>query len=359
MAGACQMHIYPLEFVERLNMKRGLLLGIILALVVFISPAWAENVDSIQWMRGDYIGVGGIDIQKFSQRKIYQELMAFFETDSGVKQALAEIRDAGVVLDKTLKRIVVGIPVDVEKSEHIVFWETDEDLSKYRAILSAHSNKIDTRTFMEVPYYATKRENECMALIENVFVLGSELRVKEVIESYKTGYKKGLKSAELAAEVKRTDKSRDAWFAFALTARERQRIGGGDPIIDMTSEGLGKANLGDIQQGNISMAFSSGLLVLSTTRMASEQSAKQTATLLTTLIERGANDKDIAELGLGAFLTGVSFSSKKDELLLTVTYDQARFDELIALITQFAKSIPGQPKTKKSAPAPTARPAAK
>ena len=340
-------------------MKRGILIGILMVLVAFISPAWAENVDSIQWMRGDYIGVGGIDVQKFSQRKIYQELMAFFETDSGVKQALGEVRDAGVVLDKTLKRIVDGVPVDVERSEHIVIWETNEDLTKYRAIISGHSNKIDTRTFMDVPYYATKRENECMALIENVFVLGSELRVKEIIESYKTGYKKGLKSPELASEVSRADKSRDAWFAYALTARELQRIGSGDPVIDMTDENLGKLNLGDMRQGNISLSFSSGLLVFSATKMVSEQSAKQTATLLSALVERGANDKDIAELGFGAFLTGVSFSSKKDDLMLTVTYDQARFDELIALITQFAKSIPGQPAKRPVQHAPEKNAAAK
>ena len=324
-------------------MKRGILLGILLALVVFISPAWAENVDSMLWLRGDYVGVGSIDVQKFSQSKIYRELMAFFETDSGVKQALAEINDAGIVLDKTLKRIVVGVPVDVEKSEHIVIWETNEDLSKYHTVISSHSNKIDMRTYMDMPYYATKRENECMALIENVFVLGSELRVKEIIESYKTGYRKGLKNAELAAEVKRADKTRDAWFAYALTAKEKQRIGSGDPIIDMTSEGLGKLNLGEIQQGNVSFAFSSGLLVFAATKMVSEQSAKQTATLLSALVERGAKDKDVEALGFGAFLTGVSFSAKKDDVLLTVTYDQARFDELIALITQFAKSIPGQP----------------
>ena len=321
-------------------MKRGIILGIFLAMMMFATAAWAESLDSMQLLRGDYVGVGGIDVQKLSQRKIYKYLMDFFETDNGVKQALSEIRDAGIVLDKVLKRIVIGVPVDVEKAEHIVMWETDADLTQYVTMLSGHANKLDTRSYMDVTYYATKRENECMALIENVFVLGSELRVKEVIESYKSGYRKGVKNTALLTEIRRTDRTKDAWFAYALSSSEIQRIASGDPVIDMTSEGLGAIRLGDIRQGNMAFAFSTGLFVLATTRMVSEQAASQTARTMSKLIEQGANDKDINALGFGAFLTGVSFSAKKDDVMMTVTYDQARFDELIALVTQFAKSIP-------------------
>ncbi|MBQ9816279.1 MAG: hypothetical protein IJM59_02260 [Proteobacteria bacterium] len=323
-------------------MKKGIFGGLVMALWLAVTPAWAEGVDSVTWLQGDYVGVGGIEVPKFVQRRIYTYLMNFFVTDKAAKQAFDEIRAAGIVLEDILTRIVVGVPVDVERAEHIILWETSEDLSKYKVLLSAHSQIIDTRSHQGVEYFATKRENECLAILGSVLVLGSELRVKEVIEAHKAGYKDGPKRAALQAELKRVNRKMDAWFVFALTDKERKTIGRADPLIDMTAGGLGTLKLADIQKGHVVFDFSKGLSVSSSVEMVSEASAAQTARLMTAVLQDAGKDQDVKDLGFDSFVSGISFESKKSDVILNVNMDQPKFDELISQVTQIAKSVSGK-----------------
>ena len=329
-------------------MKKGLSLLLMLWLSIFLAlPAWADNktnVDTVTWLKGNYIGIGGIDVDKFSKTPLYGYLMDFFATDQAVNHALEELRSTGLVPEKLVHRIVAGIPVDVEKSEHIVLWETSEDLSEYRTHLTTHADALETRKYLEVEYFATRRENECIAILGHVLVLGSELRVKEVIDAWKNGYKKGPKSAALQAEIKRADKSKDAWFAFALTRKEQQKIGRGDPLIDMTASGVGALNMAELQNGNLSLDFSSGLNVNGFIGMVSTESAAKTSNLLMTLIQNATTDEDVKALGFESFLSGITFSAQKKDVRMSVKYSQKKFDELIALVTQFAKSVQGPAK---------------
>lgn len=320
-------------------MKNRFFAGLGLALCLAASPAWADDVDSSMWLRGDYVGVGGIDMPKLSQRRIYSYLMKFFVTDKGVKQALDEIKSSGIVLEKILTRVVVGIPSDVERSEYIVLWETTEDLSKYKKLLSSHSQAIDTRTYQEMEFFATRRTNECLAILDNVLVLGSELRVKEVMEAYKSGYKDGPKNALLKAEMKQVDKKKDAWFVFVITDKEKKALAKTDPIIDMTAGGLGSLKLSEMKKGNISFDFSKGLNASANIEVISPEVAAGSAKLLTAAFAEAANDKDVKELGFDSFVSGVAFNAKKSDVTVSVVYEQAKFDELIAIVTQFMKGI--------------------
>ena len=315
-----------------------LMMGLLIALSVTL-PAWAEDVDTVMMLRGDYVGVGAINVPTFSKSPLFGYLMDFFRTDARVKQAFDEIQAAGLVPEKVVKRIVVGVPTDVEKSEHILLWETSEDLSKYHAIFMSHANVFDIRKHQDVEYFATKRENECLALLGNLLVLGSELRVKEIIESHKTNFHKGPKRSGLLSEMKRTDKAKDAWFVWALDSKEQQQIGRSDPLVDMTQNGLGTLKMGEIRSGTVTLDFSSGLKTYAYIGMVSEATASQTANLLMAMLQNWANDADIKELGLEAFMTGVTFSAQKSDVRMNIDYDQSKFDQLIALVTQFAKSL--------------------
>ena len=315
-----------------------LFLGLFMAMCIAI-PAWAQNSDAMAWMKGDYVGVGGINVEKFSKTPLFGELMKFFTTNKEVKQAFQIIFDAGLVPEKVVNRVVVGIPNDVEKSEHIIFWETKENLDKYKELLISHTDVFDIRKHQGIEYFATKRENECLAIIDNVLVLGSELRVKEILEAVSTKYKKGIQRAALQTEIKRTNKSKDAWFAFALTAKEQERTGSMDPVVDMTASGLGMLKLGELKSGNLSFDFSKGLKVSAFLKMVSEASAAQTSNLLMTLLQNGTTDEEVKSLGIESFLNGITFSSQKQDIRMNIDYDQAKFNQLIEFVTQFAKSV--------------------
>ena len=326
-------------------MKRGLFGGIFLSLWLAAMPAWAQEsapVDTVTWLEGDYIGVGGIDVPKFVQRRIYTYLMDFFVTDSGVKTALETIRSSGIVMENILKRIVFGMPVDIERSEHIILWETSETLMQYKAILGAHSSKLDVRQQNGVEYFATKRENECLAILGNVLVLGSERKVRAVIDAYQKGYKGGPSNPELHQELKRADKTKDAWFAFVLGDKERKFIGRGDPIVDMRAGGLGVLNFGDILRGNASFDFSKGLNVQGNVGMVSETSAKQASGVIQKVLLDAASDADVKASGFDKFIGGIKLGNKKSDMQISVVYNQGKFDELIAAVTQFMKNVPGQ-----------------
>lgn len=321
-------------------MKKGFLGSIVMALWFVASPSMAQTpVDTVNWLEGEYVGVGAIDMHKLAQRRIYTYLMNFFVTDSAARQAFQEIRDAGITLEETLQRIVVGVPNDVEHSEHIIFWETSEDLTKYKPILVEHAQKIDVRKHLDVEYYATKRSNECLVIVGNVLALGSELRIKEIIASHKAKYNKGPQSAGLKAELKRVDRKKDAWFVFAIGDKERAVLKRTDPIIDMTQGGLGAFLASEMQSGNLVFDFSAGLNVQTAIEMIDEESAERSAKILTVAVKNAAMDVDIRELGFDAFMSGIEFKANRDDLKLSVVYDQTKFDSLIAFVTQFAKSI--------------------
>ncbi|MBQ8037293.1 MAG: hypothetical protein IJ268_09885 [Proteobacteria bacterium] len=322
-------------------MKKGIGIGLLISAWLACTPAWADGIDSVGLLRTDYVGVGGIDMPKFVQRRIYVYLMDLFVTNKGFKQALSEIRAAGVSPEKILKRIVVGIPTDVERSEHIVLWETNEDLSQYKPMIAAHSDAIDTRKHNGMEYYATKRENECLAILDNLIVLGSELRVKEVLAAYKEGYREGPTNAGIRAELQRVNRQADAWFVWGLSAKESDKIGRADPILDKSSEGIGMLKLGDIKHGNLSMDFVAGLNAKACVGMKDDASAKQASDVMNAFLAEMAKDVDVVELGFDQFLSGIKFDKDKADVKLSVNYDQSKFDALVALVTQIAKSVPG------------------
>lgn len=329
------------------TMKKKLTCGILMALWLAAMPASAGDIDSITWLRGDYIGVGSVDMSKLAQRRIYTYLMDFFVTHNGARQAFGEIRAAGINLEEILDRVVVGLPTDVERAEHIVLWETSQDLTKYRPLLSAHSQVIDKRIYQGMEYFATRRENECFAIIDNVFVLGSELRVREVMDAHRAGYKDGPKNPALKAEMKRVDRTRDVWFVFSLGDKEKKKLAKTDPIIDMRASGGSVLKLSEIQKGNLSIDFSQGLKAEANVEMPSADSAKLSTSVIVSALAEAKKDPDVQSLGFDTFLNGLSFTSEDDDIRLNVIYSQAKFDELILLVTQFAKSVSGQETSQK------------
>ena len=327
-------------------MRKGFLFCSLMAAWLFGAPVIAEPVDSAQWLKDDYVGVGAIDMPKLAQRRIYTYLMDFFVTDKNVKQAFSIIRSSGIVFEEVLSRIVVGIPGDVDKSEHIILWETTQDLSQYKAIFASFENTIDKRNHQDLEYFATKRENECIAILGSVLVLGSELKVKSILEAYKAGYTGGITNPTLQTLLKRANKSGDAWLVFALNKTQRESIGRGDPIVDMTATNEGIIRLGDLQSGLLSLDFSKGLKSSAIFVMNDDKSAAQTAKAVSVLLANGKKDPDIQALGVESFLSGIAFNASKSEVTMTINYDQATFDQLIALVTQLVKSMPGQPPAK-------------
>lgn len=325
-------------------MKKGIFLGLFLSAALAISPASAEETDSMSWLSGEYIGVGSIDVHKFVQRRIYSYLMDFFMTNQAAKTAMQEVKNAGIRLEDILTRIVAGVPTDVDKTEHIVIWETSVDLSQYKSILGTHSQNIDKRTYQDVEYYATKRENECLFVHGNMLILGSELRVREVIDSIKKHYTGGPQPAILQKEIKRARKDLDAWFAFAITPKLKKQLVQLDPVVDMSAAGLGQLKVALVQSGNMAFDFSKGLSVKGAFAMPSAESATQSSAVMNAVLSNAATDKDVKELGFDTFMHGIVFNAEKTDALFTVDYDQNLFDQLIALVTQAAKSVPGQPK---------------
>ena len=324
-------------------MNKGVLLCGLMSAWLFASPVYAKPVDSSQWLKDDYVGVGAIDVPKLAQRRIYSYLMDFFVTDKNVKQAFSVIRSSGIVFEEILSRIVVGIPNDIDKAEHIILWETTQDLSRYKPLLSSFEKRIDKRMHQGMEYYATKRENECMAVLGSVLVLGSELKVKSILEAYKNGYTGGITNQTLQTLLKRADKTSDAWFVFSLSQTQRTIIGRGDPLIDMTSTNEGVVRLGDLQSGIISLDFSKGLSTSATFIMSDDKAASQMTKAVSVLLDNGKKDPDIKALGIETFLTGIALNTSKSEVNVTVSFNQTTFDQLIALVTQFVKSMPGQP----------------
>ncbi|MGI5830476.1 MAG: hypothetical protein ACOX8U_09960 [Bradymonadia bacterium] len=330
-------------------MKRTWILGLLL-IFVFVSQAQAKDVDTVEWLSSDYVGVGAVDMERFSKRKLYDDLMAFFLTDADTKQALTGLEAAGFDSKTDVKRIVVGVPADVERGAHIVFFEAKKHLEAYRPLL-AH-DKIDVRTHSEVEYFCTKRANECMTVFGNVLAVGSEGRLKSVIDVVKAGGKGDLKkNTALAAQIKSASKNKDSWFAYALNTKIRERLGKNDPIADLTEDGLGKVNAGDLKAGNLSIDFQKGLDVSAKSNLVSKQAAASVATYLTKLLTDAGNSEDVKSLGIDFLIKAVSASAKDSNVLVTIKLSAAEFDQVIDLTTGLVQSVPAVAPKKSAKPA--------
>lgn len=329
-------------------MKRVSFLGLLVLFLFLGAQAQAKNVDTLEWLSGDYVGVGSVNMERFGQRKLFDELISFFLTDSDTKKAFSDLEAAGFNLKKDVARIVVGVPADVERGAHLVIFESKKDLEPYRALLA--SDHIDKRLHSEVEYYCTKRNNECMVVNGQNLVVGSEARVKAVVDVIKAGGKGDLKkNSALNAQIKDVSKSKDSWFAYALTSKMREKIGKGDPIADLSEQGKGKVNLGDLKAGNLTLDFESGLVVNSKSALASEASASALQAFISKNLDDAAKSDDVKSLGIEFLVKAVSVSSKGSNLLLGVKLSADEFDQVIALTTSLAQSVPSSGKSKPAA----------
>jgi len=329
-------------------MRKGFFFGVWLTLFLAAGSVRAADVDVVQWLGEGYVGIGVIDMQKLPQRKIFTDLMHFFVTDDNAKQALSHLNDAGLNYGM-LTRVVVGIPNDVEKSEHIIFWESKESLQRFVPVVDKYRDELNVRTYRGVTYYCTKRQNECFTFFDTLLILGSERQVRAMLDVRQSNLRV-RKNGPLAHQAELADKTKDVWFAFALTDSERTRIGRADPIVDMSSEGLGKLNFSDLRAGHFSLDFSTGLAMAGALSMAGEASASALSGIVSKLMADALNSLGVKELGVDVFIRPIKIGAKKATVNIAFSYSQAVFDQLIALVTDLAKSVPAtqaSPSTKK------------
>ena len=121
-------------------MKKGFLFGIIFALFIFIESAYADSCDVLDMFDGTYVGVGAIDMQKMPDREIYGTLMSFFMTDPEAHKVLVDLEKSGLS-SKSVRRIVVGIPADVERAEFLMIWETMSSIKPYVPVLEKYAEE--------------------------------------------------------------------------------------------------------------------------------------------------------------------------------------------------------------------------
>lgn len=317
-------------------MKRCFLFGILLVFLLFMENAYAEPENDLNWVRNDYVGVGAIDMQKLTDRNIYADLMAFFVTDPDAKQVLGELEKAGLN-SKSLQRIVVGIPADVEKGEFIIFWELKDTLDKYLPVLENRETQLNKASYQNRDYFCVKNKNQCLLVAGNNLVYASELKLKGILDVYAGKADVEINDA-LVQTAKRADVSKDAWLAFSLDEVQRSRIGAADPLVDQSAKGKGQLKLGAVKSGTLSIDFSQGLRSEMVVHMVSQEAARDFSGIVNDLMRQGLNDQDIKSMELENLIKGLSLQAKADNLMITVNYSQNTFQKLISIVTDVVKS---------------------
>ncbi len=321
-------------------MRKGILASWLMAtcvsLMSFQNIYAEEKVDAVSWLQDSYVGVGAIDMQKMPERKIYRELMAFFLTDQSARQAFDVLEKAGLS-EKMLRRIVVGIPSDVEKGEFMVLWDASTPLDQYKPILDKFASDLTSHQYANRNYYCTKNKNVCLTVFSEVVALGSENKLKGIIDVHdaKTAI---VKNAPLVDMEKKADQSHDSWLAFWLGPDQRSRLGQGDPLIDLTKDGKGKLMLGAIQAGTLLTDFSAGMRVVIQLQMDTNAAASSFSDIINEVRRRGLQDEDVKTMDLQGLIEGISISSDKNSVSFAINYDEKTFEKLIALVTDLAKS---------------------
>lgn len=317
-------------------MKKGFLFGILIAFFFCFGNAYADSCDVLDLFDNTYVGVGAVDMQKLPDREIYGKLMSFFMTDPDAKRILMELEQAGMT-SKSVRRIVIGIPNDVERAEFLMVWETMTPIVPYLPIIEKHANSLDKTALSGQDYYCKKNSNQCLMILDDFsVVLGSRAKIVNFITLLVDPDKREANGRlkQMSASLVEKD---DAWLVFWLDDVQRARIGQGDPIVDMRSEGKGTLRLGSIQSGKMSIDFSKGLKANIAIQMDNADNANSFANIMTTLLDIARKDDDVKSLGLIDVINGIQVNAQTNEFLVTVVFSHETFIQLIGVITDLVK----------------------
>lgn len=317
-------------------MKKGFLFGIIFALFLFVGSAYADSCDMLDMFDDTYVGVGAIDMQKMPDREIYGTLMSFFMTDPEAHKVLVDLEKSGLT-SKSVRRIVVGIPADVERAEFLMIWETMSSIKPYVPVLEKYAASFEKKKLGNHDYYCKKDGNQCLLMLDESLVLASQAKMNSFILMLDNSGRTNKKNVKLKEIAQTTDQKKDAWLVFWLDEVQRGRIGQGDPLVDMSAEGKGTLRLGSIQSGNVSLDFSKGMHADIAIQMLEPAHAKYFSDILTTLLERARNDEDVKTLGLVDVMNGIQVGARKNEFVVTVAYSQKTFSQLISVVSDLVK----------------------
>ncbi len=331
-------------------MRKSFLFGVLLAFLLLLESACAMASDGLDWVLSDYVGVGAIDMQKITDRKIYTDLMALFVTDPDARQVLGELEKAGLN-SKSIRRIVVGIPQNVDKGEFVVFWEIQDAVDKYLPVLGSRESELTKYHYEDKDYYCMKQNRICLMVNDTRLVLGSEDKIRGVIDVV-IGKSSVKKNDALIQKAQQADQTKDAWLAFSLNDASRARIGAADPIVDMSVEGKGQIRLGAVQSGVVSLDFSTGLKSEILVLMKNEDDAKAYSEIIGDLMKLGLESEDVKFLGLTAVIEGIRIHHQEKNVAVTIDYSSDTFMKLQLMVTDLVKAAAHEESAKAKASKP-------
>ena len=316
-------------------MKKGVLFGILIAFFLCLESAYADSCDVLDFFDDTYVGVGAIDMQKMPERAIYGKLMSFFMTDQDARRVLVDLEASGLT-SKSVRRIVVGIPSDVEQAEFLMVWETVSPLAPYMPVLEKYVDSLDRKQSAGQTYYCKKQGGQCLLLLNDALVLASPSKMENFIRQLGSDArpKTATRLKKLTASV---NQDRDAWLVFWLDDAQRARIGQGDPLVDMRAQGKGELRLGSVQSGDVAIDFSEGLNAEVVVRMTGPEQARAFSEILASLLETARHDEDIMALGLVDVISGIHVKAAQKNLHVSIRFSHDTFSRLIDVISDLVR----------------------
>ena len=320
-------------------MKHSIVAGILALSLAFSTAAFAKDIDSIDLFSGDYIAVAGVDVDNLATRPLYKKATGDASVNKeadGLKNKLNAL-DASLDAEKDIDTMLIAIPKDIDKEEHIIILEFKKSLANAQAAIEADSVKPDSAyTRMEVDgiiYYIHKRENEWITVIDDKRIaIGSEREVKAVAASNKAGKAaKPIKNnAALYKQYQAADKKNDIWGAYILTARELKELKGA--VLD--GEGGKSFHADQIESGTLSIHLAKGLALNVVAKMKSEAAAADGSAVLGSTLGTFLSDPQLDAMGLGFLSSSIKISSAKSDLKANVSFTNEQVDVLIGLAVE-------------------------
>lgn len=317
-------------------MKHSIVSGILALSLAFSTMAFAKDVDSIDLFSGDYMAVAGVDMDNLATRPLYKKIRsdASVTKEADSLQAKLSALDASLDAEKDIDQMIIAIPTDVDKEEHVIIFEFKKSIANAVVAMEADSVKPESaysRVEADgIVYYIHKRGNEWLTVIDDKrLAVGSEREVKAVAASKKAGKsaKPLKKNAALYKQYQAADKKTDIWGAYILTARELKAMK--DVVLDGENGKTFKAD--EMESGNISIHLAKGFALNLIAKMKSDASASNGATVLGSTLNAFLSDPQLNEIGLGFLSSAIRVSSAKSNLKGTVNLDNDQVNTLVGL----------------------------
>ena len=307
-------------------MKKSLIAGLVAPSFGISVEAYAKNLNAVDVLVGDFVGIATIDVDKLAANKMIGDTLNKHE--GKLNKELTILKSAGIDYKKDIDMITFAV---TDKGQSCYVLDAKKSMVDVVPKIVAAHNEQTVTDYNGLPIYNISSVQ--MAVVGEKRVIGCQgIDIRPSIDNAKAKKPSALKerNSTLNSMYSQLASSADIRIAGKMSTDMRKHAKGAK--LDST-DGKSTVNAIDIDAGSIAISFASGLDIKATAKMKSAEIATAGASILTENVNVWFSDKTIKDLGLSFLADSIKFNSDDKNIKGQIKLDNNQLAALVVLLS--------------------------